>query len=85
MLYLAIQNSLILAAYDTLEAAEARCKEEIKKDALELFLKKKLIKKILKGQIPINGNRYLVAQIRREVTIDEGNFKVQNTDNPFNV
>lgn len=73
MIYLAIQNSLILGAFETLEAAEARCKEEIKKDSLELLLKKKLIKKVLKGQIPINGNRYLVASIIKEVS-SEGNF-----------
>lgn len=74
MLYLAIQNSLILGAFETMEAAEARCKEEIKKDSLELLLKKKLIKKVLKGQIPINGNRYLVAVITKEVSSDGGNF-----------
>lgn len=73
MLYLAIQNSLILGAFETSEEAEARCREEIKKDSLELFLKKKLIKKVLKGQIPVNGNRYLVARITKEVSTD-GNF-----------
>lgn len=73
MLYLAIQNSLILGAFDTEESAEARCKEEIKKDSLELLLKKKVIKKILKGQIPVNGNRYLVARILKEVSTD-GSF-----------
>lgn len=74
MLYLAIQNSLILGAFETPQAAEARCKEEIKKDSLELLMKKKLIKKVLKGQIPINGNRYLVAVITKEVSSDGGNF-----------
>lgn len=74
MIYLAIQNSLILGAFETPEAAEARCKEEIKKDSLELLMKKKLIKKVLKGQIPINGNRYLVAVITKEVSSDGTNF-----------
>lgn len=74
MLYLAIQNSLILGAFETQEAAVARCKEEIKKDSLELLMKKKLIKKVLKGQIPINGNRYLVGLITKEVSSDGGNF-----------
>lgn len=73
MIYLAIQNSLILGAFETAEQAEARCLEEIEKDKLELLLKKKVIKKILKGQIPINGNRYLVAMITKEVS-RETNF-----------
>lgn len=67
-MYIASQNSLILGSFDTEELATKRCLEEIKRDDLQLVLKKKLLKKVLKGQIPINGNTYLVSKVLKEVT-----------------
>lgn len=67
-MYIASQNSLILGSFDTEELATNRCLEEIKRDDLQLVLKKKLLKKVLKGQIPINGNTYLVSKVLKEVT-----------------
>lgn len=47
--YLAIQNRLVLGCYDTQAEAEVRCSEEIQKDRIQLLLKHRLLKKILKS------------------------------------
>lgn len=67
--YAAVQNGVILDIFDTCEKAEARVREEIKRDWIEIILKKKL-RKLLKKKdsIALHDYRVIVIAALKEVT-----------------
>lgn len=61
--YMAIQDKDVLGIYDSLDAARQRIQEEQRRDELQLVLKKKLLKKLIRsGEVRIHD--YLVAEIK---------------------
>lgn len=62
-IYLAIQDRKILDICDTQEDAEKYIAMEQQRDLLKLALKKRLVKRILKGKKAIPLTSYAVAKV----------------------
>lgn len=62
--YMACQNDYILGFYDTVDEAQARISDEMERDKLELLLKRRVLRRLLKKHQPIINNNYFVAEVK---------------------
>lgn len=68
MIFASVQNGVILDLHETEQEARDRVNEEIKRDWLQIILKKK-IRKLLKTSADVALHRYQILKITEVVEI----------------
>lgn len=61
--FIACQNNRVLGFYETKEAADSAIENEKLRDRLQLLLKRRLLKKLLKSGTDVFTDIYYVAEV----------------------
>lgn len=62
-LFLVIKNEVVIATAFTVVEAREKIKSDQEVDKLSLMLKRRLLKKLLKKNLPLNSSKYQIAEV----------------------
>lgn len=61
--FLVIKNEVVIATASTVVEAREKIKSDQEVDKLSLMLKRRLLKKLLKKNLPLNSSKYQIAEV----------------------
>ena len=61
--FLVIKNEVVIAIASTVVEAREKIKSDQEVDKLSLMLKRRLLKKLLKKNLPLNSSKYQIAEV----------------------
>lgn len=62
--FIVIKDDIVIGSFDTIDEAKACILDDSEKQKLSLLMSKKLLKRFLKKNIPLNLSNYFVAVLQ---------------------
>lgn len=62
-MFLVIKNDVVISSSSTVVEAREKIKSDQEVDKLSLMLKRRLLKKLLKKNLPLNDSKYQIVEV----------------------